>query len=262
LTGASVYLFLQTDRIERELVAARGAVLAEVTEVREASALLGSANQRNLESLREQLDVARRNATLAVGEAKAEALRHAEQLAERLQQEQARQREQVANELSSVKEAASAANTRITGVSTEVSSVRGDVASTKAELQKTVAELKTVRGDLGLQSGLVATNAKQLSALVALGDRNYYEFNILKTKQHQKVGNILLLIKKTDPKNNKYTVELVAGDKKFEKKDKYINEPLQFLSPGARQPNELVVNEVRKDQIIGYLSAPKSPGAR
>jgi hypothetical protein len=119
-----------------------------------------------------------------------------------------------------------------------------------------------VRGDLGVQSGLIATNGKELSALKALGDRNYVEFNLQKTKSFQKIGNVQLLIKAVDPKKNKYTVELIADDKKVEKKDKNINEPLQFYMAGSRQPAELVVNEVRKDQLVGYLSTPKVAVAR
>jgi len=131
------------------------------------------------------------------------------------------------------------------------------VASAKTELEKTISELKSVRGDLGVQSGLIATNAKELAALRALGDRNYHEFRIRKANQFQKVGNVQLQLKKTDPKRNKYTLELIADDKKVEKKDKNINEPVQFYVAGARQPLELVVNEVVKDQITGYISAPK-----
>jgi hypothetical protein len=142
-------------------------------------------------------------------------------------------------------------------VSNDVGSVKTEVAATKSELDKTIADLKTVRGDLGVQSGLIATNGKELSALKALGDRNYFEFNLQKTKAAQKVGNILVLLKKTDTKKNQYTVELIADDKRVEKKDKSINEPLQFYQAGSRQPCELVVNEVRKDVVVGYLSTPK-----
>jgi hypothetical protein len=136
------------------------------------------------------------------------------------------------------------------------------VASTKTELEKTISELKSVRGDLGVQSGLIATNARELTALRALGDRNYYEFRIMKSKQFQKVGNVQLQLKKADMKRNKYTVDLIADDKKVEKKDKNTNEPVQFYLAGSRQPLELVVNEVTKDQISGYISAPKLMQAR
>ena len=71
-----------------------------------------------------------------------------------------------------------------------------------------------------------------------------------------------MLLKKTDPKKNKYTIELVADDKRVEKKDKNLNEPVQFYVAKARQPYEIVVNEVKKDQIVGYLTTPKVQSAR
>jgi hypothetical protein len=156
-----------------------------------------------------------------------------------------------------VEQTATAATTKIGEVSTEVGTVKTDLSSTKAELEKTIASLKSVSGDLGVQSGLIATNSKELAALKALGERNYFEFNLGKTKQPQRVGDIMLQLKKTDQKKNKYTVEITADDKRVEKKDKGVNEPVQFYTSKARQPYEIVVNEVKKDVIVGYLSTPK-----
>jgi hypothetical protein len=89
-----------------------------------------------------------------------------------------------------------------------------------------------------------------------LGERNYYEFTVSK-KQPVKVANMTLDLKKVDVKRNKYTVQVMADDKKIEKKDKTINEPVQMYVGGARQPYEIVVNEVKKDTIVGYISQPK-----
>jgi hypothetical protein len=143
-----------------------------------------------------------------------------------------------------------------------VSSVKTEVASNKAELDKTIAQLHSTQGDLGVQSGLIATNGKELAALKALNDRNYFEFNLGKTKAPQRVGDILLQLKKADPKKNRYTFEVTADDKRTEKKDKGVNEPVQFYTSKARQPYEVVVNEVKKDQIVGYLATPKVQSGR
>jgi hypothetical protein len=126
----------------------------------------------------------------------------------------------------------------------------------------TLSDLRTVRGDLGLQSGLIATNAKELSALRALGDRDYIEFDLPKTKNPQRIGDVSILLRKSDEKRNRYTIELIANDKTVEKKDRNINEPVQFYLARARRPYEIVVNEVRKDRIVGYLAAPKLRAAR
>jgi chromosome segregation ATPase len=215
-----------------------------------------------MDALRQELETARAQAARAAGQAKVDAQKHAERLAAQLaaeQQKQVEQQQQVASALSSeittVKEATSTANTKIGEVSQ-------DVASTKSELQSTIADLKRMTGDMGVMSGLIATNASELSALKSLGERNYYEFNLKKMNQPQKVGDISLRLRKTDVKANKYTVEVLADDKRVEKKDKNTNEPVQFYAAKSRMPYELVVNEIRKDQIIGYLSAPKVQMAR
>ncbi len=262
LGAASVYLFLEVDRMRADVALVRESVAAEVRKVREASSLLDSANRRNLDQLRQELENARRTSALAAGQARAEALQRARELAELLEQEQARQREQVAGELNAVRESTSSAHSKLADVSSELTSVRSEVASARSELEKTVAELKTVRGDLGVQSGLIATNARQLAALRALGDREYFEFDLKKSNRMQRVGDISMRVTRVDTKRNRYTLELIADDKKVEKKDKNVNEPLQFYAARARLPYEIVVNEVRKDQLIGYLSVPKAQEAR
>ena len=163
----------------------------------------------------------------------------------------------VSQEVSQVKDDAASTKTEVGSVKTDVGNVKTDLAGTKSELEKTIAELKSTRGDMGVQSGLIATNSKELAALKALGERNYTEFKLGKSKAPQKVGDIAVLLKRTDPKHNRYTIEVVADDKTVEKKDKTVNEPVQFLMSKATQPYELVVNEVKKDQISGYVAAPK-----
>jgi chromosome segregation ATPase len=257
LIVSNVVLFLWVENVKRDTAQMRDSLLIEVAKVRETHSLSTASSRQRLDELRAELETARSQATMGVGQARKEALKHADALAARLQEEQRQQQAQVATELTQVKDAATTANTKIADVSTDVGNVKTEVAATKSELENTISELKTVRGDLGLQSGLIATNGKELSALKALGDRNYTEFNLQKTKAPQKVGNIMVLLKKTDLKKNQYTVELIADDKRVEKKDKSINEPLQFYSAGSKQPSELVINEVRRDVVIGYLSTPK-----
>jgi len=257
LIAANVYLFLQIDSLKQELAKNRETLLQEVGRVRETSSVTQAAAQRNLDSLKDELETARRQASMAVGAAKVEAQKHADEVAARLAQQQRASEAQLKGDISKVEQSATAANTKIGEVSTEVSGVKTDLSSTKSELDKTIANLKSVSGDLGVQSGLIATNSKELSALKALGERNYFEFNLGKTKQPQKVGDIFMQLKKTDQKKNKYTVEIRADDKLTEKKDKGVNEPVQFYTSRARQPYELVVNEVKKDVIVGYLATPK-----
>lgn len=259
LIAANVYLFLQIDGLKKEVAKSNEAFQEEVSRVRETSTVTSAAARRNLEALKTELDEARRQASAAVGQAKVDATKHAEDLARKLEQQQRATEQSVRSEISKVEQSASS---KIEDVNKEVSSVKTDVASTKSELDKQIENLKSVRGDLGVQSGLIATNGKELAALKALGERNYFEFNLGKTKEPQRVGDILVQLKKADMKKNRYTVEIIADDKRTEKKDKTINEPVQFYTSKARQPYEMVVNEVKKDQIVGYLATPKVTVAR
>jgi hypothetical protein len=265
LLGANIYLYTQLDDVRNDLGKFRETTHNELSTLKESSSVSTQTARRSLTSLKDELEAARRQQQMAVGQAKAEATRHAEDLAKRLSVEQEKQQkvqQQLSSDLTKVTEVATTATNRIGEVNTEVTAVKSDVNATKTELDKTITDLKRVRGDLGETSGLVATNGKELAALKALGERNYFEFKLAKSKEPRKVGDVTMVLKKTDPKRNKFTVELVADDKKVEKKDKNVNEPLQFYVAKARQPYEIVVNEVSKDHIVGYLSTPKVQSAR
>ncbi len=257
LSIATVYLFVQVDKMRTEVAHMRDSVLNEITNLRDSSSVTSQSNRKHIEALREELETARRTASVAAGEAKTAALRHAEDLTRRLAEAQQKQQQAIRSEISTVRQETSDANTRIGDVSKDVTAVRSEISSTKSELDKTIAELKSMRGDMGVQSGLIATNSKELSALRTLGERNYFEFNISRSKEFRKIGDVSLKLKKADTKRNRYTIEVVADDRKVEKKDKNINEPVQFYVARARLPYEIVVNEVRKDQIVGYLATPK-----
>jgi predicted nucleic acid-binding Zn-ribbon protein len=258
LLAANVYLYLQLDRMKTDMAKFRESMLTEIANLRETSSVTNQTARRHLDSLKEELETTRRQASSMATQAKAEAMKKADQIQQQIEAEQ----KKVASQLTEVKESAGTANNRITEVSGDVTTVKSQLGSTQAELQKTVADLKKVTGDLGVQSGYIATNGKEIAALRRLGERNIFEFNLGKTKEPQRVGDITMLLKKADPKRNKYTIEVMADDKKTEKKDRTVNEPVQFYVSKARQPYEIVVNAVKKDQITGYLATPKDQVAR
>jgi hypothetical protein len=263
LLGANIYLYTQIDHLKGDLADFRKNVSNEVASLKESSAVSTQTARRSLTTLKDELETARRQAAMAVGQAKVEALKHAEDLSKKVATEQARQTEAVKTELTAaVSNVEKTASTKIGEVSTNVDAVKTEVATAKSEIDKTIADLKRVRGDLDGTSSLVATNGKELDALKRLGERNYFEFNLSKSKEPKRIGDVSVTLKKTDQKKNRFTIELLADDKKVEKKDKNINEPIQFYVSKARQPYEIVVNEVRKDVIIGYLATPKVQTSR
>jgi hypothetical protein len=145
----------------------------------------------------------------------------------------------------------------IAGVKTDVGGVKTDVASTKADLEATKAKLQSTIGDLGVQSGLIAHTAGDLDILKHKGDRNYYEFTLLKGAKPQPVSTVSLQLKKADVKKGKFTMNVTSDDKTIEKKDRNVSEPIQFYSGRDHMLFELVVWTVDKNKATGYLSTPK-----
>ena len=178
------------------------------------------------------------------------------------QQDAEQQQQQLTGQLTDLQQANTTAAAKIGELGDNVTGVKSDVASTQSELAKTGNDLKRVMGDMGVMSGLVATNSTQLNALKELGDRDYVEFDLKRTAGRQKVGDMQLILAKADPKHNRFTLQVLADDKTVEKRDRSINEPVQLYLAGNRQPEEIVVNEVKKDEVVGYVSIPKIKMAR
>jgi len=147
----------------------------------------------------------------------------------------------------------------VSGVKGDVGKVREDVSSTRSDLETTKSKLEHAIGDLNKHSELIATSHDELELLKHRGDRNYFEFTLTKGKQPTHVATVNLELKKADPKKSKFTLYVMADDKKIEKKDRSINEPLQFYTGRDHNLYEVVINTVdNKNQISGYLSTPKS----
>ncbi len=152
----------------------------------------------------------------------------------------------------------SAIEGEVGSVKTDVGGVKTDVATTKATLESTISKLQNTIGDLGVQSGLIANTRGDLEALKHKGDRQYYEFTLMKGAKPQAISTVALQLKKTDAKRGKYTLNVTADDKTLEKKDRTQSEPVQFYSGRDHMLYELVVWTVEKKKITGYLSTPKN----
>jgi chromosome segregation ATPase len=158
----------------------------------------------------------------------------------------------------STKQQIGAVSSEVNGVKGEVGKVSADVTDTKNDLATTKSKLEHAIGDLNKHSELIATSHDELEVLKHRGDRDYFEFTLKKDKDPTRLSIISLQLKKTDPKKSKFTLYVLAEDKKIEKKDRSINEPLQFYSGRERALFEVVVNTVDKNTITGYLSTPKN----
>src|SRR5258707_5797042 len=155
----------------------------------------------------------------------------------------------------------SAVATDVSTVKTDVGGVKTDLGKAQTDLAGAIGQLQSMKGDLSDHSSLIARNHDELEVLKHKGDRTYYEFTLGKGDK-KPVGTISLELKRTDAKKNKFTLVVYADDKRYEKKDRNVNEPLQFYSGKDPGLYEIVVNSISaKNQIAGYLSTPKNAPA-
>jgi hypothetical protein len=154
-----------------------------------------------------------------------------------------------------------AVSSEVTGVKTDVGGVKTDLSKTQSDLANAISQLTSMKGDLSDHSSLIARTHDELETLKHKGDRNYYEFTLAKG-QRKPVGTVSMELKKADGKKSRFTLVVFADDKRYEKKDRNVNEPLQFYAGKDPALCEIVVNSVSaKNQISGYLSTPKTAPA-
>ena len=217
------------------------------------STQLEQANSR-IADLKSQMEVT----TDKVGLTQSE-LAQAKSRAEAIRKEQQASDQRLTSQIGQVQKESTE---KIGAVATEVGGAKKDIEATKTDLEATKGKLERSLGDMNVMSGLIARNRDDLEDLKRRGDRNYYEFTLPKAKTPQRVGPVQVVLGKTDPKKSKFTVTVYADDKTIEKKDKTAGEPVQFYVGRTRgTPYEMVVFDVGKNQITGYLSTPKDTTA-
>jgi hypothetical protein len=140
----------------------------------------------------------------------------------------------------------------------DVNKLNGDVSGVKSDLDSTKNSLQMARSEMGT---LIARNHDEIDELRRMGTRDYFEFSVTRKAGPQKVGSIQVELRDTNTKKNQYTINVLADDKSFEKKNRSVNEPIFFYTGGSRAALELVINKVTKTAATGYLSIPKSAGA-
>jgi predicted nucleic acid-binding Zn-ribbon protein len=218
------------------------------------TARLDQANAR-LADLKGNIEVTQQK----VGITQAE-LAKARSRAEAIRNDQIASDQKLASQLTQVQQES---NQKIGEVVTEVGGAKKDIEATKTDLEATKGKLDRATGDMGVMSGLIAHNRDDLEELKRRGDRNYYEFKVTKSKTPQRVGPVQVALTKIDQKKSKYTMTVFVDDRSIEKRDKTAGEPVQFYLKGSSRmtPYEIVVFDVGKNDINGYLSTPKDAGS-
>jgi len=139
--------------------------------------------------------------------------------------------------------------------SDDVKTVDTKVGGVQTDLNSTKEDLKMARSEMGT---LIARNHDEIDQLRRLGERDYVEFTIVGKNKPQKVGNVTVELKGVNEKHNQFSAAMTIEDKRFEKKNRAMNEPIFFYTSGTHIPEEMVVNKVGKNTISGYVSIPKA----
>lgn len=255
--AGDAYLINRSNNLNDQVAQTKLDSQAQIAKLGDTTASLLEQERQQLQALNDDVSGKYDTASSALRKARLDAQKASAQLSAKLEEQQ----KAVGAEIGELKDATTSATSKlnddVSGVKTDVGAVRTDLSSTREDLDKTGADLKRAMGDMGVMSGLIATNSKDLQALRDLGERNYFEFDLKKGAMTKKVGNVTLTLKKSDPKHNRYTIAVLADDKLVEKRDKTINEPVQLYTAASKQPYEIVVNQVKKDGVVGYLATPK-----
>ena len=202
-------------------------------------------NQEQLEALKSELDEASRHLGAQRGE-----LRRARAMVAELQSEHAQQMDDLKHEI-----ALKADQQQLGALTADVSDTKTDLNKTKKSVEDLVNSFGMTRTRFGT---LIARNHDEIEALRKLGERDYYEFTLV--RHHPiRLANLGLDLKKTNAKHHTFTVDLLVDDVWVKKSNRTINEPIFFTTQGSRSFSELVVNKVDKGVISGYISTPKNP---
>jgi hypothetical protein len=228
---------------------------------------LSDAKQQNVNlkaELREtnaRLEVATDELKTSLGLTQRQLDARAAELAARQQREEANA-QVLASAQKQTAQQVTAVSSAVSDVKTDVGGVKTDVAKTQSDLADAVTQLTSMKGDLSSHTSLIARNHDELELLKHRGDRNFYEFTLAKGEK-KPVGTVSLELKRADAKKSKFTLVVYSDDKEYEKKDRSLNEPLQFYSGKDPALFEIVVNSVgaKNSTITGYLSTPKGAPA-
>ena len=133
----------------------------------------------------------------------------------------------------------------------QLKETQDEVAKDRSELEGTI---NSTRDDL---NGSIAKTHDELVALEKRGERSYFEFDLSKSKQFQRVGPLTLSLRKADTKHKSYDVAMIVDDNELQKRKVNLYEPIWIHTENDAQPVQIIVNRIDKDTVHGYISAPK-----
>src|SRR5215472_17050282 len=140
---------------------------------------------------------------------------------------------------------------QLDGQGQELKDTQDLVAKNRTDLE---TSLSSTKDELNCS---IAKTHEELVGLQKRGERNYFEFDLSKSKQFQRFGPLTLSLRRTDPKHMNYDMMMVVDDNPLAKKHVNLYEPIWIHTESEGQPVQVVVNKISKNFVHGYISAPK-----
>jgi len=270
--AGNVYQFVKGEHLGRDVALMQRGLQGQITRLSDATSGGFEVAQQRFQNMKELQD----STAVALAETQSELRRSNSEVAERLESknlELAQKNRELIAQLAALKQETSA---KLRDTSAKLQNTSAGLQTTKAKLDNTSAKLDQVSSEIEKnRTDLkhVASNVSAISVKLPADtkraaparqpeERNYLEFDLLKTKIPTRIGEIQIAVRSTDPKKNRYTMDLYAGDQVTQEREGSVNEPVQLYLPGGRIPYEIVVSQVRKDEVVGYVAAPKAPSPR
>ncbi len=259
LLAGNFYLYSRVNRAEVDAHTFKQTLEEKLAGVESKSIFHLNNAQREIEGLRESLEEARSEAS---NRAKSEARRQTDKLSRKIAAQQRSAKELVMSEVRTLGDKAFETAGKVEGIEGELGGVKDELAGTVERLESTDSVLKDTKAHMRSIGDWVAGNASEISKLREKGGRRFVRFQLSTSEKMSRVGDVRMRLRKTNPKRNKYTVEILADDKKIVKKGQYANEPVEFYVAHHREPYEVVMTTIKKDHVMGFLSRPKEVSLR
>lgn len=254
LIGFNVHLMNKVGDIESSSRSERAAMTAEVSDLEAAMSAQTGAHQREISALQESVEKTKAE---AADRARSETRRSADQLSKMIAQKEREQQDMFLTEIGTVRGETDTNRKGIEDVSTRVVGVQGELDQTRESLNETADLLASTQQDVDAVSGRVGTHDAAIERLKMQGQRDVTKFQLPLSKERTKIETVHMRVKDIDYKKNRYTLEVMADDKVVTHKDRLLNQPVEFYVMGVAQPYEVVVTDIARDKVSGYLATPK-----
>ena len=255
----NILLMSKVRTLEDQAETERKMLRSEIAKLQDNVASNSGTQARQLREMRKDLE---ETSKTAANRARSEAQRQSSRVAKTIAEKQREQQDMLLGQLTGIDSETKNNRDSIETVKGSVDSVRSTLDENSSKLGETAAALESTSNELrGAIDGVgsdVEKHAATIEALRMKGERDVTSFVLAKSRLRTKVQDIQVRLRNADVSKGRYTLEVMADDRTFIQKDRYVNQPVEFYVIGASQPYEIVVTSVKKDQIVGYLATPKT----